>query len=152
MQLAARQDIPQLLELMTDFYAESGYELDRATAQNAFETLIADSRLGFVWLLEADGNAVGHLVLTLKFAMEYGGLSGCLDDLFVRPAFRNRGLSSAALRDLRAFCFEHSIRAVTVEVGTENPAAQTVYRRAGFVELEGRQLLGLALAPPSHVV
>jgi GNAT superfamily N-acetyltransferase len=152
MRLATQQDIPLLLELMTDFYAETGYELDRATAQNAFETLVADSGLGFVWLLEADGKAVGHLVLTLKFAMEYGGLSGCLDDLFVRKAFRNRGLSSAALGELREFCLEHSIRGVTVEVGIENPAAQTVYRRAGFVELEGRQLLGLALAPPSHVV
>ena len=152
MRIATPADVPQLLELMTAFYAESGYELDRTNAQHAFETLIADSRLGFVWLLEVDGQTVGHLVLTLKFAMEYGGLSACLDDLFALKAFRNKGLSQAALEELRGFCRERSICAVTVEVGTENPAAQRVYRRAGFVELEGRQLLGLALAAPSHVV
>jgi hypothetical protein len=40
-------------------------------------------------------------VLTLKFAMEYGGLVACLDDLYVQPAWRNKGLSTAALLEVR---------------------------------------------------
>ena len=44
------------------------------------------------------------------------------------------------------------IRAMTVEVGFGNAPAQTVYRRAGFSELPDRQLLGFALAAPTHLV
>jgi ribosomal protein S18 acetylase RimI-like enzyme len=91
-------------------------------------------------------------VLTLKFAMEYGGLAACLDDLYVKPAWRNQGLSTAALLEVRSFCEKAGIRAVTVEVGYNNGPAQTVYRRIGFTELADRQLLALALAAPTHIV
>jgi GNAT superfamily N-acetyltransferase len=95
---------------------------------------------------------VGYVVLTLKFGMEYGGSIACLDDLFVVPASRNRGLSTAALFQIRDFCKSIGVRAITVEVGHKNGSAQTVYRRLGLTELLDRQLLALALAPPTHVI
>ncbi len=137
---------------MTEFYAESNYELNTVEATRAFETLLSDSRLGFVWIIEANNTEAGYLIVTLKFAMEYSGTSACLDDLFVKPKFRNRGLSSAALQELRVYCQNNHIRAMTVEVGKDNAAAQKVYRRTGFLELGNRVLLGMALANPSHVV
>ncbi len=152
MRRATYDDIPLLVDLMTDFYAEGGYELHRPRAAAAFEAILADARLGYVWIITAEDLDVGHLVLTLKYGMEYGGMLGCLDDLYVRPAWRNKGLSGAALLQLRSFCDAAAIRALTVEVGYDNGPAQTVYRRAGFTECTNRQLLALALAPPSHVV
>jgi GNAT superfamily N-acetyltransferase len=152
MRRANSDDIPVLLDLMADFYAEGGYALDRSHAAGAFAAVLADARLGLIWIIENEHHAVGHLVLTLKFAMEYGGLVGCLDDLYVKPAWRNQGLSTAALLEVRGFCEKAGIRAVTVEVGHSNGPAQTVYRRVGFAELANRQLLALALAAPTHVV
>jgi ribosomal protein S18 acetylase RimI-like enzyme len=91
-------------------------------------------------------------LVTFKFAMEYAGMIACIDDLFVLQAFRNRGLSTAALEQIRQFCEENQLRGMTVEVGNDNAAAQKVYRRIGFETLENRELLGLALAAPAHVV
>lgn len=150
MRRASQKDLPALISLMAAFYAEAGYALDHAHAGRAFRTLLADDRLGSVWLLDAEGKAVGYVVLTLRFGMEYGGLIGCLDDLFVLPMYRNRGLSTAALQEVVAFCKAGGIRAVTVEVSPGNGPAQTVYRRTGMIEAPGRQLLVLPLAPPSH--
>ena len=79
-------------------------------------------------------------------------MMACLDDLFVVPAFRNKGLSTIALEEIRRFCLEHQIAAMTVEVAYDNAPAQKVYRRVGFSDLENRQLLGLSLANPSHVI
>ena len=149
---AQHEDIPRLLDLMTEFYAESGYTLNRAIATRAFKGLLADERLGYIWLIEAVGKAVGYLVLTLKFGMEYGGLMACLDDLYVIPASRNQGFSTAALRQVLDFCRDSGIRALTVEVDPSNGPAQTVYRRVGFNETTNRQLLALALTEPSHLV
>ena len=149
---AQQTDIPCLLGLMAEFYAESGYTLNRAIATHAFAGLLADERLGHVRLIEAEGKAVGYLVLTLKFGMEYGGLMACLDDLYVVPARRNQGLSTTALGQVLDFCRDSGIRALTVEVDPSNGPAQTVYRRVGFNETTNRQLLALALTEPSHVV
>lgn len=148
MRKALLKDRETLVELMAEFYAEAGYTLNRSHAAEAFSTLLSDERLGYIWLIESDSNPVGYIVLTVKYGMEYGGLMTCIDDLFVRPPFRNAGLSTAALKEVCEFCQSHQIRAITVEVGYDNGAAQTVYCRAGFVEMENRQLLTLAIAAP----
>lgn len=137
---------------MADFYAEAGYALDHVRAAGAFAAILADARLGYVWIIESEQEDVGHVVLTLKYAMEYGGMVACLDDLYVKPEWRNRGLSTDALADVRNFCEAAGIRALTVEVSPENGPAQTVYRRVGFAESAGRQILALALAAPTHIV
>jgi GNAT superfamily N-acetyltransferase len=152
MRRAFHDDIPVLLALMAEFYAESGYELDRAVAETAFAAVLSDDRLGYVWLIDDELKNVGYVVLTLRFGMEYGGLIGCVDDLFVIPQSRNKGLSTAALIQVRDFCARSGIRAMTVEVGFNNGPAQAVYRRVGMVDAPGRQLLALALARPTHVV
>jgi GNAT superfamily N-acetyltransferase len=152
MRRANSGDVPLLLDLMTDFYAEGGYALDRSHAAQAFSAVLADGRLGYIWIIQKEHQAVGHLVLTLRYAMEYGGMIACLDDLYVKPAWRNGGLSKAALLEVKSFCEKAGIRAVTVEVGHNNGPAQSVYRRLGFVEAPDRQLLAMALAPPTHIV
>jgi GNAT superfamily N-acetyltransferase len=149
---AFSNDMPALLALMSEFYAESGYELDRTHAERGFAAILADERLGHVWLMEDAGQSAGYIVLTLRFGMEYGGLIGCFDDLFVVPQSRNQGLATAALMHVRDFCKTRGVCAITVEVGFNNGPAQTAYRRVGLVEMPDRQLLALALASPTHVV
>jgi GNAT superfamily N-acetyltransferase len=152
MRRANSVDIPLLVSMMTEFYAEANYDLNRTLAAEAFSTILADERLGYIWVIQAEHQDVGYVVLTLKYAMEYSGLIACLDDLYVQAKWRNKGLSTAALAELRVLCEQAGIRAVTVEVGLDNGPAQTVYRRIGFTEAADRQLLALALAAPSHVL
>jgi hypothetical protein len=70
MRLAHRDDIPTLLSLMSEFYAESGYKLDHALAERAFVSIVSDERLGFVWLIDEETKNVGYVVLTLKLGMD----------------------------------------------------------------------------------
>ena len=152
MRRALPDDIATLVALMAEFYAESDYRLDHPLAKKAFAAILSDERLGYVWLIDEEGKVVGYVVLTFRFGMEYGGLMACLDDLFVVPQSRNRGLSTAALVQIHDFCKSIGISAITVEVHHGNGPAQTVYRRACFAEAPDRQLLALALASPAHVV
>ena len=147
---ATADDIPTLVELMREFYAESDFPLPEENARLMFAALLAEPRLGGVWLMEADGEPAGHIVLTVCFSMEYGGLRGFVDDLFVRPAFRGRGLAAAGLAALRADAEARGVRALLVEAGPANDVALRVYRRAGF-EDGGHLLMTLPLATPVHV-
>jgi GNAT superfamily N-acetyltransferase len=152
MRRALPGDITTLVAFMAEFYAESDYGLDQQLAEKAFAAILSDERLGYVWLIDDEAKVVGYVVLTLRFGMEYGGLMACLDDLFVVPQSRNKGLSTAALVQVRDFCKSIGVRAITADVSHSNGSAQRVYRRLGLVEAPDRQLLALALANPTHVV
>ena len=92
---------------------------------------------------------VGYVVVTFVYGMEYGGLMAFVDDFFVRPAFRNSGLGTAALAAARDACVMLGVRALSVEVAGDNDPALAVYRRTGFA-MTDRKLMVLALAAPTH--
>jgi len=142
-------DVPALVSLMQAFYAESDFPLACEPAARAFEALLADSRLGAIWLAEEGSEAVGHVVLTACYSMDYGGLRGFIDDLFVLPAARGRGIAGDLLAAAHAGAAARGVRALHVEVGPANNAARRLYARAGYTD-SGHFLLSLPLAPPVH--
>lgn len=146
---ATPADIPALVRLMTEFYAESNFVLPAGPATRTFELLLGDPRLGAVWLGELGGAPAGHVVLTVCFSMEYGGLRGFIDDLYVRPDARGRGVAAGLLAAARAEAVERGVRALHVETGPDNAIARRVYARAGYVE-SGHLFLTLPLAAPVH--
>ena len=148
MRQALPEDVDRLVALMDEFYAAAGYKLDHQRAASAFAALLAAERLGRVWFIQSGVCDVGYVVVTYCFSMEYGGLCAILDDLFIQPPFRSRGLGKAALAEVRSFCESKGVRAINVETGHDNAVAQG-YRRTGFVNTD-RQLMTLKLAEPSH--
>lgn len=127
---AAREDIPLLVDLMEEFYAEASYPLDRERATASFSSFLSDGSLGCAWVLLRDGEPAGYIVLTVRFAMEYGGLDAFIDDLFVRPGHRRRGVARLGIETLFEECRRRGVLAVHVEVGRDNAAANALY--AGF--------------------
>lgn len=148
---ASGPETAELVELMSEFYAESGYPLNRHRATATFAALLSDPRLGHAWLIQSQGGTAGYVVVVMGYSMEYGGLIAYVDDLFIRPAFRRAGLATEALDLVRSFCTSLEARAIYLEVGPDNDAAQAVYRRMGFVNVE-RRIMALQLADPTHAV
>jgi hypothetical protein len=87
---------------------------------------------GAIWVILVDGEPVGHVVLSVRYAMEFGGLIGYIDDLFVRVEHRRRGCLS-----------------LHVEVDPANAPAIGVYRRFGMAPgTNSRLQLKTMLMPP----
>jgi hypothetical protein len=89
-------DIDALIGLMRAFYEESSDPLDADWAAASFRAPLAQPALGAVRLAQAEGSAVGHALLTVRHAMEFGGPRGAhhsrtSDDVLVtlRTAARN---------------------------------------------------------------
>jgi GNAT superfamily N-acetyltransferase len=100
--IATLEDTPILVELMSEFYANSGFVLHEERASAAFEKILSEETRGRVWILEQDNQPAGYVVLTIGYSMEYGGLDAFVDDLFVRSPYRGKGLGRAALEALLA--------------------------------------------------
>jgi ribosomal protein S18 acetylase RimI-like enzyme len=148
---ATLDDIPALVDLMQEFYAQADYPLDRDWAAASFSALLQDESLGAIWIVFQDSEPAGYVVLTIRFSMEYGGLDAFIDDLFIRPAYRHRGLGRTALNALFAECTRRKVLAVHVEVGEDNVAAKALYRSYGLEPYaDDRQML-TAVVPIKHV-
>jgi diamine N-acetyltransferase len=127
---------------MQEFYAESGYDLDLQWAESSFRFLSSNPMLGRVWLAHSNGMPIGHAVLTVRYTMEHGGLGGYVDDLFVQPAFRRRGVAQALLGELFDECRERECKSIQVEVGVANVAARGLYTKFGLAaHIDGRLLM-----------
>lgn len=138
---ATAADIPVLVELMADFYAEASFALDRDWAARSFAALLADPRRNAAWIAWLRGKPVGHVVLCARHSMEFGGLDGSIDDLFVRAPARRRGIGRALLERLIAHARAQGVLALHVEVAPDNAAAQALYATLGLQPTPDRQLL-----------
>lgn len=127
-------DLYALLALQEAYYAEAGYFFHPGRMRAAFATLLADPALGAVWIAKDAGEAVAYAVLTLGYSLEYGGRDGFLDELYVAPGHRRRGLARAALEALEAGARAAGVRALHLEVERELDGARELYRRAGFAD------------------
>ncbi len=131
---------------MRDFYAESEFALDPEWAKASFVRLLEDAGLGCVWIAERDGVPAGHAVLTVRYTMEHGALSGYIDDLYVRPESRRRGIARSLVEKVVRECEQRNCKSLYVEVGEGNVPALDLYRDFGLVEFQdGRTLLNGAI-------
>jgi GNAT superfamily N-acetyltransferase len=129
---ASSVDIPALVGLMREFYGEAGHALDDDWAALSFSALLGDPARGMAWIVKVDGVPAGHAVLTFRHSMEFGGPDAFVDDLFVRPGHRRRGLGRALLAALFDECRRRGVLAVHVETGEDNAAARSLYGSFGM--------------------
>jgi diamine N-acetyltransferase len=82
---------------------------------------------------------VGYVVLSFDFSLEYGGKNAWIDELFIRPELRGKGIGSKALDFAVQVARECGAKVLHLEVNRGNPAIH-LYRRHGF-EDHNRALL-----------
>ena len=140
LEVAASSAVQEILDLMQQFYPEARYPFDREKARAALEPFLADPALGRTWLFRDGAAAVGYFVLTLGWSLEYGGRDAFVDELFVSPSHRGRGLGRRALEVIDEACRELGVRALHLEAEKDNLPAAGLYRQRGF-EDHGRRLM-----------
>lgn len=138
-------EVELLLDLARAFHREDGHPLSSA-GEAALRQIVSGEPLARCWLIRRSGAAIGYLVLTLGYSVEHGGRDGFIDDLYVIPSARGRGVGAAMLN----FALEQArglgILTLHLEVETANERANTLYRSLGFAE-NGRRLMSLRLRP-----
>ena len=132
LQFATNEDIPALVEMMGEFYAESNMPLDAEATTRAFQSLIEKPDFGSIWMDFKGVEPTGYVVLTVCFSMEFGGFDGHIDDLYVRPAFRRQGVAKRLIEAVLIECNDRDLESLTVEVAPENDAAKALYLNLGL--------------------
>jgi ribosomal protein S18 acetylase RimI-like enzyme len=133
-QLLSETEIPTLLGMMRDFYAEQHMRFESGAAAKAIKQLLADPSLGQICFIYRGAELAGYFVLTFCFSLEFHGHFALLDELYLREEFRGQKLGRAAIAFAKTDCKQRGIGALRLEVGEENQAAQGLYRASGFAK------------------
>lgn len=137
---ATHADLPRLLPVLREFYAEEHLPWNEPALRAALAMLVADPSAGRLRLILREGEIAGHFAIGFCFSLEFGGRYGLLDELFVLPAHRGAGLAKRALAEAEALCRAEGLLALRLEVNDDNGRARGIYERAGY-ETHPRRLM-----------
>ncbi len=135
-QLLSEHEISSLLEMMRDFYAQQEMRFEVPVATRAIHQLLVSPERGQIYLIFRGSELAGYFALTFCFSLEFHGRFALLDELYLREAFRRQKLGKAVVAFAEDLCRKAGVKALRLEVGRENKAAQSLYLTAGFKEDE----------------
>lgn len=138
------QDEGVFLELTRAFYLHERFDFDPAASGRMVRHLLAKPEVGAVWLAWREGRAVGYLVLTRCFSLEFGGPFALLDEIFVLPEARGDGLGRRLIDTAAQYCRDTGVGYLRLEVQKKNARSVDIYRAYGF-RTEDRFLMSLAV-------
>lgn len=144
---ASPADIPQLLALVRRYWEfERIAGFDALRVELTLQQLLADAQLGAAWVAEEHGQLRGYLVAVLLLSLEHGGLMAEVDELFVLPQARGRGLGAQLLAAAEAALAARGCVRLQLELGVANEAARAFYARKGYRARDGYRLLAKTLS------
>lgn len=139
--LARPEDLPRLLPLVTAFQEGEGIPQSEEHVTNALAPLLEGNPLGAVYLIGPARAPLGYVVITFGWSLELGGMEAFVDELYIRPAVRGRGIATEVLATLPRALGQAGVRALHLEVDRANETAQRLYARARFEPRERYMLM-----------
>lgn len=130
--LAGPDDTPRLLALVAAFHTEYGFDLSDDHRAAALAPLLEGSPLGAAWLFGPRLAPTGYVIITFGWSMEFGGMDAFVDELYIRPNVRKRGIASEALSTIASSLSDVGVKALHLEVDRADEATQRLYARAHF--------------------
>ncbi|MEO1106469.1 MAG: GNAT family N-acetyltransferase [Pseudomonadota bacterium] len=145
LRLARPEDLDRLMSLVSAFHGEEGIEQDDQKRRAALTPLLEGIPHGCVYLIGPGRAPLGYVILTFGWSVEFGGMDAFVDEIYIRPAVRGRGIATEVLLELPKALAGAGLTALHLEVDRTNEAAQKLYLRTGFKARERYMLMSKIL-------
>ena len=139
--LATLEHLDKLDALVAAFHAEAGISIDDDARRAGLKPMLEGIPHGAAYLIGPSRAPIGYLVVTFGWSLEFGGLDGFLDEIYVRPGVRGRGIASEVLQALPRALAGAGLKALHLEVAKDAVRTQALYKRAGFRPRDGYMLM-----------
>ena len=121
-----------LVDLLTAQLREHAIDTPAPALARAVEGLLRDPERGRLLVATVDGAPVGVAALSFVHTLEHADRSAWLEELYVAPAHRGRGIGTALLGAACELALSSGAVAVDLEVDAAHERAAHLYARSGF--------------------
>jgi ribosomal protein S18 acetylase RimI-like enzyme len=128
---ATFSDLPLLVAFSSALNAHESIVLTDAEIDDGLRQLLADPRLGVVFVIEDNATTVGYALCAFSFDLEFRGMEAWLTELFIADDARGRGYATSALEQIQLELRRRGVKALHLQVRPDNPAL-ALYERLGF--------------------
>ena len=134
-------DYSELRQMMHELSRE-GPSTERVTDRKISLTvreLQNNPKRGRIIVFEKDSSIIGYAVLIFYWSNEYGGNILHIDELYVKPEHRGRGVATSFFKKILGM--NHSVGAFELEVTPANTRAMNYYHKLGFKKSQNVHLV-----------
>ena len=134
-------EISAAVDLLGCQLREHGVKTDLGKVRSVIERIVKDDRLGFVLVaLEKNERPICVALGCAFLGIEHGGMSGWIEELYVLPEFRQRGIGSLLVAECIRVASASGWRAIDLEIDSNHRRALALYERHGFTQLDRARL------------
>jgi ribosomal protein S18 acetylase RimI-like enzyme len=135
-----RTDHLELRKMIHELYIEdpSANPITDKKISRTITALSDNPNRGKIIVFAERNTIIGYSILIFYWSNEYGGNVLHIDELYVKPKYRGRGVATKFFRRLWS---EHSAVAFQLEVTRSNKRALGYYRRLGFKNTRNLHLI-----------
>jgi len=128
------------LQMAREFYRSEAvlHPIPEARHARAFDEMMRSDMYMEGLIFESCGETAGYALLCKTYSQEAGGLAVWIDELYLRPSFRNRGMGKAFFAELPKLIPAARYR---LEIEPDNARAEKLYRAMGFAVLDYKQMV-----------
>lgn len=133
-------DENEVLAMMRPFYSSPAVFTNGSEAifRRDFAECISDSPFLEGYILEDEDQILGYSMLAHSFSTEFGKPCVWIEDIYLKPEARGKGLGTEFLTFVRKTYPQAILR---LEVEEENTPAVSAYRKSGFASLPYLEML-----------
>ncbi len=139
--LAKPDDIDRIVPLIAAFHAEMNIDQSDAKRRAAVQPLLDGSPHGAIYIAGPVRAPIGYAAISFGWSLEFGGLDGILDEIYIRPGVRGRGIGSDLLSALPKALAGAGLCAMHLEVARGDEKSRAFYERMHFSAREGYILM-----------
>jgi GNAT superfamily N-acetyltransferase len=132
---ARPSDQDAVVALLAAQMAEHRVRSETEKLSQVFRRILADEQSGFVLVARLHSEIVAVAYVATILSVEHGGRAGWLEELYVTPKQRKRGIGSALVNSVIKLVSELGLVALDLEVDADHQRAESLYARLGFRRL-----------------
>lgn len=128
------------IQLSAEFYHSDAvdHSVPKQVHVNTFDELMRGDEYLECYILESELGAAGYALLSRSFSPEVGGIIVWLEEIYITPENRSKGLGG----EFFEYLFENIPAArYRLEAVPENERAKSLYSRMGFKPLGYEQMI-----------
>ncbi len=138
--LAKPEDLERLLSLAAACHAELGIVRDDDTRRAGLAPLLDGLPHGAVYLVGPARAPLGYVTLSFGWSLAAAGMEARLDEIYIRPAVRRRGIATEVLATLPRALGEAGVQALSLRLNGSSPTA-ALFERARFQDSDARVMI-----------